>query len=205
MHPFFFYTGKKLFINKKYMEKIKVVIGALLVVFVGGVGLFLLSNTLRQVENEPVMEKKNESMVDTKSEEVMEKNDNAMMEKKDSEMMQKNGEVMMDKDNTMMKTGSYEKYAPEKLAQADTGDVVLFFRASWCPTCRALDADIKKNLGNIPENVVILDVDYDNSSALKQKYGVTYQHTLVQVDAQGNQIAKWTGSPSLSALLASIK
>jgi hypothetical protein len=48
-------------------------------------------------------------------------------------------------------------------------------------------------------------VDYDNSTALKQKYGVTMQHTLVQVDAKGNLIAKWTGSPTLSALTGNIK
>lgn len=105
----------------------------------------------------------------------------------------------------MMKKGSYESYAPEKLALAKDGKVVLFFRASWCPTCRALDADIRANLGAIPEGVTILDVDYDNSTAMKQKYSVTYQHTLVQVDANGNQIGKWTGSPTLAALLGQVK
>lgn len=101
--------------------------------------------------------------------------------------------------------GSYESYSTEKLARAATGDVVLFFRAPWCPTCRALDADIKAHLGDIPAGVTILDVDYDSSTALKQKYGVTYQHTLVQVDASGTQINKWTGSPNLAALLSNIK
>ena len=28
---------------------------------------------------------------------------------------------------------------------------------------------------------------------LKKKYEVTYQHTFVQVDAQGNMIKKWSG------------
>jgi len=123
-----------------------------------------------------------------------------MMEKKDEgdSMMKKEEEVMMQK-------GSYETYSPEKLALAETGEVVLFFRASWCPTCRALDANIRANLGNIPKGVTILDVDYDNSTALKQKYAVTYQHTLVQVDAKGNQIAKWTNSPTLLELLSHIK
>jgi thiol-disulfide isomerase/thioredoxin len=101
--------------------------------------------------------------------------------------------------------GSYEAYSPEKLALAEEGDVVLFFRASWCPTCRILDADLRANEANIPAGVTILDVDYDNSTALKQRYGVTYQHTLVQVDDEGNQIAKWSGSPSLSALLSNIQ
>ena len=101
--------------------------------------------------------------------------------------------------------GSYESYAPEKLAFAETGNVVLFFRASWCPTCRALEKDIKENLSSIPTDLKILDVDYDNSSELKRKYGVTTQHTLVQVDKDGNMISKWSGSPTLSSLVLQIK
>ena len=100
--------------------------------------------------------------------------------------------------------GSYEPYSVEKLALAENGKVVLFFRAPWCPTCRALDSNIKSNLNSIPENVTILDVDYDSSTALRQKYMVTYQHTLVQVDARGEIIKKWSGSLTLSAILAAL-
>jgi thiol-disulfide isomerase/thioredoxin len=88
---------------------------------------------------------------------------------------------------------------------ADKGDVVLFFKASWCPTCKALDGDIKANMGSIPSGVTILEVNYDTETALKQKYAVTYQHTLVQVDSKGAQIAKWSGSPTLTALASKIQ
>jgi thiol-disulfide isomerase/thioredoxin len=101
--------------------------------------------------------------------------------------------------------GIYEPYAPEKLVLAEQGKVVLFFRASWCPTCRGVDADIRANLGKIPEGVAILDINYDTATELKQKYGITYQHTFVQVDAKGYQITKWTGSQTLAALLAQVK
>lgn len=106
----------------------------------------------------------------------------------------------------MVKHGSYEAYSSEKIAMASAShNVVLFFRASWCPTCRALDADIKANLKTIPENLTILDVDYDTSTSLKQKYGVTVQHTLVEVDAKGNLIKKWLGSPTLMSLISEVK
>lgn len=101
--------------------------------------------------------------------------------------------------------GSYEAYAPEKLARAETGDVVIFFHASWCPSCRGLDADIKKNLSAIPAGVSILKADYDTETELKKRYGVTYQHTLVHVRADGSMINKWSGSPSLSSLVSQIK
>ncbi len=98
--------------------------------------------------------------------------------------------------------GGYQAYSPAKLAWAEgEGRVVLFFRANWCPTCRGLDADIKANSANIPKGITILDVDYDRYADLKQKYGVTYQHTLVEVDGTGEAVSKWAGSPTLTALL----
>jgi thiol-disulfide isomerase/thioredoxin len=108
--------------------------------------------------------------------------------------------------NSMMKAGSYEPYSPDKVLLASaTHDVVLFFRAGWCPTCRAVDADIKNNLSKIPSDLTILDVNYDNSTALKQMYAVTYQHTFVQVDKDGKLIKKWSGSPTLATLVAEVK
>lgn len=101
--------------------------------------------------------------------------------------------------------GVYEVYAPEKVALAEDGPVVLYFRASWCPTCQAADRDIRASLADIPAGVTILDVDYDNSAELKKKYGVTYQHTFVQVDAAGVQIKKWSGSRTLEDILKNIQ
>ncbi len=120
-------------------------------------------------------------------------------------MMDKNETGMMEKDEPMMKVGSYEAYSADKLSRAETGDVVLFFHASWCPSCRGLNASIESNLGTIPAGVVILKTDYDTETELKKKYGVTYQHTLVQVDKDGNMIKKWSGSPSLDKLVAQIQ
>lgn len=121
-------------------------------------------------------------------------------------MMKKEDGAVMVKDDTSMKSGSYELYTPEKVMLAsDSHDVVLFFRAGWCPSCRTLDLDIKKNMSSIPSSLAILDVDYDNSTALKQKYGVTYQHTLVQVDKDGNLIKKWSGGSSLAGLINEVK
>jgi thiol-disulfide isomerase/thioredoxin len=108
-------------------------------------------------------------------------------------------------DSMMNKVGNYEVYAPEKLAMANDGDVVLFFKASWCPSCRALDSDIKASLEDIPAGVTILEVNYDDSTDLKKKYGVTSQHTLVQVDADGSMIKKWSGSGDLANVLSNIQ
>lgn len=149
---------------------------------------------------------------DKMEQQVMENNkmaeEKAMMEKKameEKDAMMKD-DSMMDKSDSIMKAGSYEAYSAEKIAMASaTHNVVLFFRASWCPTCIAVDKDIKANLGNIPSDLTILDVNYDDSSLLKKKYGVTYQHTFVQVDKDGNMIKKWSGSPTLAKLVTEVK
>lgn len=93
---------------------------------------------------------------------------------------------------TTQMTGRYEAYAPERLAYAAEGAVVLFFHAPWCPTCRATEAAIAEE--GIPEGITLLKVDYDNATTLRQQYGVTTQHTFVQVDSEGNEITKWQGT-----------
>ncbi len=72
----------------------------------------------------------------------------------------------------------------------------LFFYASWCPDCRDLDENIKDNVGNIPEDIVIFKVDYTKEDALKSKYGVTVQTTIVSVDSTGKKIESILGGSS---------
>jgi thiol-disulfide isomerase/thioredoxin len=121
-------------------------------------------------------------------------------------LMKKDETSMTSKNDTMTKVGSYETYASEKVAMAsEDRDVVLFFKASWCPSCKAVDADIRANITKIPSGLTILEVDYDHSAELKKKYGVTYQHTFVQVDATGTLIKKWSSSPTLATLVAEVQ
>ncbi|MBP6860174.1 MAG: thioredoxin family protein [Candidatus Pacebacteria bacterium] len=162
-------------------KTIVVAIGLVLIVLIGGVAYASI-------------QKPEDGMMDKKMQESSSMEEDKMM---------KEDTGMMDEKESMMK-GSYESYSAEKLARAESGDVVLFFHASWCPSCRGLNADIEANRDSIPEEVSILKVDYDTESELKKKYGVTYQHTLVQVAADGTLIKKWSGSPTLAGALAQI-
>ncbi len=102
--------------------------------------------------------------------------------------------------------GTFTAYTPEAVSSASASEkVVLFFHATWCSTCKLLASDIEANAANIPAGVKILKVDYDSETALKQKYGVTLQHTLVQVQPDGSQIAKWSLSRDLNALVQEIR
>ena len=168
-----------------------VVVGVVaLIIIVGGTGIYLQSSNKRAAET-------------AMHQQVMEADaikDKAMMGSTTGDQMQKTEGAMM------KNAGTYEPYAPSKIATANKDHkIVLFFHASWCPTCKALDADIRAHLDSIPSSLTILDVDYDTSAELKKKYGVTMQHTMVEVDAQGNLIKKWIGSPTLAALIGSVQ
>ncbi len=99
--------------------------------------------------------------------------------------------------------GSYVAYSSGALANT-AGTKLLFFHAPWCPQCRSLDGDIKKN--GVPNAVTIFKIDYDSNQQLRQKYGVTIQTTVVRVDDQGNLVDKYVAydDPSLQAVLRNL-
>lgn len=99
-------------------------------------------------------------------------------------------------------TGAYvtlAEYRKDPAAHAGT-KVVYFFHAGWCPSCRATEAAIGET--GVPDGLTVVKVDYDTETDLRKQYGVTQQHTFVQVDESGAELAKWTGSGDGAAILA---
>jgi thioredoxin 1 len=113
----------------------------------------------------------------------------------DTAMMQKEGEAdgaMMKKD-VVKQASQYTAYTADILNNGQTK--VLFFHASWCPACKKADADLQVIYsGSVAPGKSTYKVDYDTSAELKQKYGVTSQHTFVVVDGEGNMISTITGA-----------
>jgi thiol-disulfide isomerase/thioredoxin len=95
--------------------------------------------------------------------------------------------------NVITTTATYEEFSPEKIRRADTAPVVLFFHASWCPSCLSAERIFQKKLPSLPPGVSILKIDFDSATELKQRYNITYQHTFIQVDSMGNELARWSG------------
>lgn len=102
------------------------------------------------------------------------------------------------------KGGSYENYTTDALGYAALGEVVLFFHSASCPACELLDRDIKTNAARIPKDVKILKVDYDTAADLRQKYGLSAPHILIQVNSKGDRITQWALSSTLSDLVTRI-
>lgn len=141
--------------------------------------------------------------METEADTMMKKDD--AMKADDSNMKKDEAGTMMKKDDSAMmeKTGTYATYSANTLAIAQKGRTVLFFHAGWCPTCRSADSDITAGAATIPAGVTILKTDYDKEIALKKKYGVTTQHTFVEVDANGTLIQKWSGG-NLAGIIAKL-
>jgi thioredoxin 1 len=73
-------------------------------------------------------------------------------------------------------------------------EVVVFFNAAWCSTCKEARDNIEADLAAIPPDLTIVVADFDTEIDLRRTYGVTVQHTFVHIDPQGNEISKWSGS-----------
>ena len=101
------------------------------------------------------------------------------------------------------KESGYQTYTPELVESAlkIKQKVVLFFAASWCPSCKALDVAIRSDLGSIPADSLIVKINYDTSTALKQKYGVVTQHTTVVLNSDGQEKSKKIGAKTIGETL----
>jgi len=122
-------------------------------------------------------------------------------EPSESAMAKDPSESAMSEDAAMAKEGAWVDQAAYEADAAKfhkAGDVVLFFNASWCPTCKATVESLDS--AGVPAGLTVVSVDYDKATDLKKQYGVTVQHTFVQVDEQGNQLAKFSGAPSGEAI-----
>lgn len=90
-------------------------------------------------------------------------------------------------------------------ALAAKGKTVVFFFASWCPNCRATVAELNARWSEVNPDLTLVIADYDTETALKGKYGVTYQDTFVLLDAKGAAVKSWNagGVDGLNANTAS--
>jgi thioredoxin 1 len=107
---------------------------------------------------------------------------------------------MVEEDETMMEEGQrYLDYSPEAFVAANSTRRVLFFHANWCPTCGPADVSFIEGMEKIPSDVTVFKVDYNDTETdqleedLAEEYGVTYQHTFVQVDEGGKDVVRWNG------------
>ena len=188
--------------------KTSVIIFIILVIVAAGFGVYTFS---RNSDQDDSMMQKDVSQSSSSPEVMIQKTEAMMDNKIDSTG---SGENMMKNDGKMMgaetEAERYIEYSKTAFERSSTNRRVLFFYASWCPTCRPADADFKTNLNKIPTDMTVLRVNYNDPDTdqaekdLAKQYGITYQHTFVQIDSTGKQITKWNGGKT-AELVANIK
>lgn len=170
------------------MKKTSTIIITLGALVLGAVAIFNTSDNSKVVPVDEVMIAEDEKV-------------GAVMERKEDP--EKEG-------STLDSGGKYVIYSPEKLAAAAGTRRVIYFYATWCPTCQPADKDFQNNMDRLPQDVTVLRANYSDGDTdqdekdLAKKYGVTYQHTFVQIDKNGQELVKWNGG-QLDELLAKIK
>lgn len=131
------------------------------------------------------------------------KKENVMVkETSEAAMVKATPEAMMEKENA-----KYIEYANPQTLEIKKTKRVLYFYANWCSSCIPADKEFKAGESMIPEGVTVIRVNYNdpdtdsNEKALATKYGITYQHTFVQIDENGEEIVKWNGG-AIAELIA---
>jgi thiol-disulfide isomerase/thioredoxin len=171
------------------------IIGITIVFVIGAAGLFYF---LRQSPVEPKLDDRPQT-ISPQNEEIV-----------DTMIIDSNLTVGDESSPSPELRGNYiAGMGPDAFKYSTADKIVLFFYADWCPTCRPIDLEFKNSL-KIPLGVEIYRINYNDEDtdeeekALASKYGVTYQHTFVQVDKEGNEITKWNGG-GLEKLISSVK
>lgn len=107
-------------------------------------------------------------------------------------------------------SGSYQEFSQGSFERSSNLKRVLYFYANWCPVCKPADAEFKSNMSKLPKGLILFRINYNDSDTdqtekdFAKKYGITYQHTFVQIDKDGQEITKWNGG-AIDKLLSSIK
>lgn len=191
------------------MNNQKVALIAVLVLFVFGIGVYLFSSVPsdRQMVAEPTPILEDSTVVGSNMEADPSVGENMTTISEDTFTS-----TIIDV-TPKAETGGelrYEEYSPDVLTSSADKRRVLFFYANWCPTCKPADEDFTKNSSKIPTDVQLIKVNYNDTETdqvekdLAKQYGVTYQHTFVQIDASGKVVAKWNGGQT-TELIANLK
>lgn len=96
---------------------------------------------------------------------------------------------------------SYDKAQFDR-AMAQGKPVVVWFHASWCPTCRAQQPAVDRLVASSEmKDVTVFVADFDKETALEKTLRVVQQSTFV-VFRSGREVARSTGETDEQAIRA---
>ena len=97
-------------------------------------------------------------------------------------------------------------YSAQALAAAQEAGqpVALHFRADWCPTCRAQDKVLESLKAEKGLDLTLLAADYDTEKALKRRFKVNTQSTLIVLKGQ-KEAARLVGDTTADGIRGALK
>ena len=97
-------------------------------------------------------------------------------------------------------------YNPAALAEAQQAGkpVALHFHADWCPTCKAQEKSLAALKVEPGLDMLLLVADYDTEKALKTRFNVRSQSTLVVLHGDQER-ARLVGDTSADAIRTALK
>ena len=156
-------------------------------------------------EDDMMQEEDNSDMpVSQDTETQMDENSETSMTENDMTQEEDNSDMPVEEEmQENVKVGNvYVEYSDEVMADTQNPKI-LFFHATWCPTCKAANTAFEEIENTIGLDVV--KVDYDEYGDLKSQYGVVSQHTFVLVDGNGNMLKRWYGSKNYEEILEELQ
>jgi thioredoxin 1 len=97
-------------------------------------------------------------------------------------------------------------YSAQALAAAQNAGqpVAIQFHADWCPTCKAQDKVLQSLKSEPGLNVTLLIANYDTEKALKQRFKVRAQSTIVALHGKQER-ARLVGETSAAGIRGVLK
>ncbi|MGV2289726.1 thioredoxin family protein [Trinickia sp. YCB016] len=89
--------------------------------------------------------------------------------------------------------------------KAEGKPVVVYFHATWCPTCKIQQPIVDRLSASADlKDVTLFEADYDKEVALKRALHVTQQSTFV-VFKNGHEVARSTGETAEPAIKSTLE
>lgn len=107
---------------------------------------------------------------------------------------------------TLAQALDIQPYTAATLAAAQKADkpVALHFHADWCPTCRAQTKVLQELQSGQGLNLTILVANYDTEKALKRRFNVNVQSTLVVLKSQ-KEVGRLVGDTTPDGIRTALK
>lgn len=71
---------------------------------------------------------------------------------------------------------------------------LLYFAASWCGPCHVYGPVLDKIARDFEQATVVQKIDVDANASLVEKYSITAVPTVVQLDATGEEVKRYSGA-----------